>query len=267
MGDQAKLTELGAKTYKEQAIWFLNGFWRTHQQEAEKVWTYAQRYASLDSNGLDGSALDEFGAHRFLELNQETLTVVAYREHMRSIGIQQVKMVPLVQFLIFRYRVDWHELVNASQGDNQAEIAKAQELVNTARKSVQDAEVAQRELNAALAELKAQEDAYNNKTADLTAKSQTGGAVSMNRAKAELSQHLAEDPLPLRRAKINTEAAVRKAARTLEAANAALGEAEAFLEEVKRRPGEGGAGAIWWIDRELHEARAYLPTSKGGYKK
>jgi len=42
--------------------------------------------------------------------------------------------------------------------------------------------------------------------------------------------------------------------------------AEAYLREVKSKPGSAG-GALWWIDRELHEARAYLPTSKGGYAK
>jgi len=31
------------------------------------------------------------------------------------------------------------------------------------------------------------------------------GVVTRNKAKAELEIHLAEDPLPLRRAKINTE--------------------------------------------------------------
>jgi len=44
-----------------------------------------------------------------------------------------------------------------------------------------------------------------------------------------------------------------------------VAEAEAYLEEVKSTP--GGEGSLWWIDRELHEAKAYMPTSKGGYKK
>jgi len=42
-------------------------------------------------------------------------------------------------------------------------------------------------------------------------------------------------------------------------------EAEAYLEEVKNMP--GGEGSVWWLERELHEAKAYLPSSKGGYKK
>jgi len=36
--DELKLVELGDKTYKEQAVWFLNAFWLSFaQNEAEKV--------------------------------------------------------------------------------------------------------------------------------------------------------------------------------------------------------------------------------------
>lgn len=42
-------------------------------------------------------------------------------------------------------------------------------------------------------------------------------------------------------------------------------EAEAYLERVKK--GGSPKGALWWMERELHEARAYLPKSKGGYDK
>jgi len=73
-------------------------------------------------------------------------------------------------------------------------------------------------LEAALAEVKKQEDAYNAKTEDLKKKSEEGGVVSRNKAKNELAQHLAEDPLPLRQAKITAEAAVRKAEKATKAA-------------------------------------------------
>ena len=94
------------------------------------------------------------------------------------------------------------------------------------------------------------------------------------------------ETLPLRRAKITMEAATKKAEKTAaaaaEAANRAVEArhaaeeaveeaqrkveaAEAYLNEVKNNP--GGEGSVWWIERELHEAKAYLPASKGGYKK
>src|SRR3990167_5931268 len=211
-----------------------------------------------------------------------------------------------------------------TQAQKDAEAAKAAEA---------DAQAAQRELEAALAEVHAQEQAYNAKKADLEKKSEEGGVVSRNKAKAELAQHLAEDPLPLRKAKITQEAAVKRAERTTQAAAEArkaaqasstaasrarqeaeqaanqatdarqkaekdaqaasrareaataaanasaaakaeadaavdaaanrLGEAEQYLNEVRSRPGQA-FGALWWIDRELHEQKKYLPVSRGG---
>jgi len=193
--------------------------------------------------------------------------------------------------------------------EREAEAHRAKEL-SIAREA--DSKAAQKELEAAFAVVKAEEDAYNGKTEDLKRRSEEGGLVSRNKAKNELAQHLGEDPLPLRRAKISAEAAVkraekataaaaearaaaekaaseasaaraaaeeasrkataaraaaeeatRRAEEALEEAQRQLKEAEAFLAEVKAKPG-CAHGAIWWIERELHEQRKYLPTAKGG---
>jgi hypothetical protein len=50
----------------------------------------------------------------------------------------------------------------------------------------------------------------------------------------------------------------------LEEAKQRLAEAEAYLEEAKKKLPHG---ATWWLERELHERRAYLPKHKGGYNK
>merc|ERR1712125_258649 len=97
-----------------------------------------------------------------------------------------------------------------------------------------EAKSAQEELEAALAELKAQEDAYNQKKAELEKKSQEGGVVSRNKAANELAQHLAEDPLPLRRAKITAEAAVKRAEKTSKAAADARASAEASANAASK---------------------------------
>ncbi|MDP2437058.1 MAG: hypothetical protein Q8P67_15025, partial [archaeon] len=46
-------------------------------------------------------------------------------------------------------------------------------------------------------------------------------------------------------------------------AEASLADAEAELERQKAQEG-GGKGALWWIERELHEQKKFLPTSRGG---
>jgi len=251
--DKAKLEALSEKPYKDQAVWFLNAFWNSFgQKEAEKLWGYANLMIQLDTaKKAEGNALDEFMAHHFLEKNNETLTVHQMREQLRQVGIEKVKLVPFIHYLIFRFKVDWHELVNAPQG-SQEEIAKAQALVKEATARLEEA-------RQAATELKAQEDQFNRTTEQLTRKTEEGSVVQTNKAKAELAQHLASDPLPLRRAKITAEATAKKA-------QEALRKAEEFLEEAKKKGG-AGQGSLWWIDRELHEAKAYMPTSKGGYDK
>lgn len=148
------------------------------------------------------------------------------------------------------------DLVNAVLGDME-EIRKAQQKLDEVQAALRDAEQreqeskqAKRELEAALREVKSQEEARNLKTAELERKSEEGGLVSRNKAKAELAQHLAEvrsppcrsflaacingvstlqDPLPLRKAKITLEAAVKKAEKAANAAEAAADGTHSFI--------------------------------------
>jgi len=351
--DADKLKALASQNYRAQAIWFLNAFWNDVQNETEKIFSYVDKIAKLDlQKGKDGCEVDEMNMHRFLESFSETMTVREMRDTLRSKGAisDSVKLVALIHYLIFRYAVDFHVLVHASQGDNQKEIQEAQRKLDEVQTAYQESErrsdeaktaleaskkaeaqakqreaeskakaaeskvkegeahVAKQELEVALTELKAQEDAFNNKTADLQKKSAEGSVVAQNKAKNELAQHLASDPLPLRKAKITQEAAVKKAERAIKAAadarvaaeaaiveaekaTAAAGrareaseqakrdaeaaveamlvkvdEAEAFLNAVKAKPGKA-MGSIWFMERELHEKKKYMPERKGGIKK
>jgi len=325
--DNEKLTNLCNRNYKDQSIWFLNAFWETFaSKEAEKVWSYVKKCNELDLEKHDeGNGLDEVRAHKFLEGLGETLTVMALREKLRQTGAispsERPKTVPIVHYLLFRYNVDWHALVNTS-GDNSEEIAEAQRLLdaviasfqesyrraklsreaeNEARKQEEAArqqeapfKAAQEEVDAALAEVKAQEDARNSKTEQLKRQSEEGGVVQQNKAKALLAVHLQEDPLPLRKAKVTLEASLKKAEkarapfdaatkRAEEARRAAeqarqradeaveeamrrVQEAEDYMEEVKKKPGTPH-GAIWWLERQLQEQKSYLPERKGGVRK
>eukprot|EP01094_Clydonella_sp_ATCC50884_P027026 TRINITY_DN75_c0_g2_i5.p1 TRINITY_DN75_c0_g2~~TRINITY_DN75_c0_g2_i5.p1 ORF type:complete len:450 (+),score=206.45 TRINITY_DN75_c0_g2_i5:134-1351(+) len=396
--DNEKLTQLCAKSYKAQAIWFLNAFWEENgEQIAERLWEYVIKCGELDiQKHGDGNGLDEMQAHVFLESFNETLTVRELRTSLRSTGAigekERPKLVPITHYLLFKWNADWHVLVNASQGDNKAELEEAQRLLDecaakfqesearaseartalnaaisseNAAKAREDeakaaeadaiakeasakaaeAEAVQREAEAreaeapfkaatdelekALADVKAEEDAYNGKIDDCKRRAETGGVVQRNKAKNELAQLEGEDPLPLRRAKITLEAAKKKAdkarapfeaataeaesaraaatasaqaasasraeataaaeqasearaaaqaarqrseeaaaaaAEALAQAEAAMKEAEDYLEEVKAKPGVA-YGAIWWMERELHEQKKFMPESKGGIRR
>lgn len=68
------------------------------------MWGYAHLMGELDTaKKMQGNALDEFMAHHFLEKNNETLTVQQMREQLRTVGIEKVKLVPFIHFLIFRF--------------------------------------------------------------------------------------------------------------------------------------------------------------------
>eukprot|EP01083_Nonionella_stella_P003822 10981_1 len=291
--DLEKLKSLSSKTYKEQSVWFLNALWATQESEAENMWKFCNEMTELDPKGAAGCELEELTAHRFLEKQAETLTVREMRTVLRDIDLDCNHNVSLTEYLVFRYKADWHKLVNSAQSDSD-EVQKAQELLADAQRKLsvarKDAEKARKaeaaqlsaenELRAALAELQAQENAFLNKKAQLERASQTGSVMRMSLAKQELDIHMSADPLPLRRAKINQGAAVRKAERATAkahelrlSAEKSLGEAEAafetaeeYLNDVKSRAGSG-QGALWFVERELYEAKKYLPQAKGGIAK
>eukprot|EP00011_Vannellida_sp_DIVA3-517-6-12_P009319 CAMPEP_0114631298 /NCGR_PEP_ID=MMETSP0168-20121206/14337_1 /TAXON_ID=95228 ORGANISM="Vannella sp., Strain DIVA3 517/6/12" /NCGR_SAMPLE_ID=MMETSP0168 /ASSEMBLY_ACC=CAM_ASM_000044 /LENGTH=378 /DNA_ID=CAMNT_0001842853 /DNA_START=24 /DNA_END=1160 /DNA_ORIENTATION=+ len=367
--DSEKLEALCQKTYKEQAVWFLNAFWDDHESDGERLWQYAEKCAEVDiDQHEEGNGLDEMQAHVFLEKFDEALTVRQMRTKLRETGAiaekQRPKKVPLTHYLLFRFNVDWHVLVNASQGDNSKEVAEAQNKLEQVQAAFQESQAratesaaalrasaaaereaaareaeakaceaealareedarreeapfkaAQEELEAALAEVKRQEDEYQGKIDDCIARSEQGGVVSRNKAKQELAVLQAEDPLPLRKAKITLSAAHKRAEKArapfeaatkeaeaaraaatasaneasaarasaaealaaseaakaaadaaLDEAMARVGEAEAYLEEIKNRPG-CAKGALWWIERELHESKKYIPEARGGIRK
>jgi len=271
--DDEKLKELVAKTHKEQAIWFLNAFWNkaSMNKEAEKIWKYTAKFVELDLQKHEtGNTLDELNAHRFLEAFKDPLTVIEMREALRKTGAippqGKPKDFPLTHFLLATFKTDWHALVNASQGDNAEEIARCQRLMKEIQDSIPELQKAEAEARAAAAEQKKQQKIYDDKTQELQRKSSEGGMVNQNKAKAELAQHLAQDPLPLSRAKITAEAAAKKAEKAVTNARAKVEEIEKQLKELALKSGSA-AGALWWIERELHDAKQFMPSSKGGRAK
>jgi len=268
------MKELCSKNHKEQAMWFLNAFWHkaAMDKEAEKIWKYVAKFSDLDlQNRENGRALDELNAHRFLESFKETLTVLEMRETLRKTGAippnGKPKDFPLTHFLLAHFpKTDWHSLVNATQGDNAAEIAACQKLMKEIQDSIPELQKAEHEAKLASAEQKKQQQIYDDRTEELKRKSGEGGAVSQNKAKAELAQHLAADPLPLSRAKITAEAAAKRAEKAVTTAQKRIEEIEAKLKELALKSGSA-AGSLWWIERELFEAKQFLPMAKGGRTK
>jgi len=330
--DKAKLLALTRSKYSDQAIWYLNGFWTEGAEgEAENVWNYTQKFISLDEKKKEGNELDEFWSHKFLESLGETLTVINLRDKLRKIDLDANGKMSLMEYLMFKYSKSIPEVLNAPQGDPR-EIEKAQrdfrEVQNALddiqkqlqqqksaedevhkklteqkrklaeqKKAEEDVKRAEEEQAAAVKDLHQQEEAFQRTMDELIKKSEhSESLVAKNKAKQELAQLKQENPLPLRKAKITAEAALRKVEKQRKEAEAATAqvaaaareleqakrdaeaatkrvekavieieekfrEAEAYLQEVKRKGGVAN-GAIYWIERELKEAKKYLPQRK-----
>ena len=162
--------------------------------------------------------------------------------------------------------------VAAKQAADAAKVA-AEESAKAARAAA-DAEA---ENKAALAELHAQEQAYEAKKAALeqTKSDMSIGVVKRNKAANELDQLLAEDPLPLRKAKINQAAAVKKSERATKAADAAKekADADAAAAETAAQQSEAAEraavaaeddaqAAVAAAEKKLQEAIDFLESEK-----
>jgi len=281
---QAKFSELSKLKYKDQAVWFLNGFWGdgVNADVANKVWEYVRKFVELDLLGPErkgeaGNEWDQFWSAKFLEDMDTALPSLQRKEALRTIDQDSNGKMSLIEYLVWKYKKGVKETVDAPQGDNVEAIKKAQQALDRVAAQMAECEKkldlqkkAKEANDQAVAELRKQEEDYKTKCQTLEAKSkdQNATVVQRNKAANELAQLKGEDPLPLRKAKITQEAAGRaleRAIKELEQAYVALeakmAEAQEELEKVRSKPG-GGKGAIWFMQRELFEVDNRLPKAK-----
>jgi len=301
MAWKPKFAELVSKTHTQQAVWWLNGFWADGASEyAETLWNQTllmieaetgqkKLYGRRAQEVKEGCDLDELKAHIFLEKMGETLTVRELRKRLQELDIDNNKRMALSEYMLAKYKKTPQQLVNAPQGDaDEAKLNAAQEQLNRAQdqlSQVQDAlekqkaaeakvKAAEAELQAAVKELEALEAAYKAKCAELEGIANSdAGAVKKNKAKNELAQLQAEDPLPLRKAKLTQGAALKRVEKervAMEAATeavreevakaeAAVQEAVEQIEAIKKAGGGVALGAVWWMEREIIEMRKFMP--------
>jgi hypothetical protein len=120
-----------------------------------------------------------------------------------------------------------------SAKESEAIAKAAEDKLRAAEKVVRDAEA---EAVAIDTTLKSEQDAVTNEIARLDAitKDDTAGIVKRNTAVQDLARIKGSDPLPLQRAKINQEAAVRKVQRARKAAEEETGIAAAKTAEAAK---------------------------------
>jgi len=152
----------------------------------------------------------------------------------------------------------------------------AKKTAEEATKTATVAAQAAAEQKAALDALKLEENTFNAKTADLQAKSEAGGVAGM-RSKNELAQHLGEDPLPLRKAKITAAAASKKTEKADQEAKAAkeaadkdakaAAEAEKAAKQAKDAADKDKAAALVAADKAVADKAASEKSLKAAEAK
>src|SRR3990167_6393919 len=272
MADYAKLQTICGKTYKEQAVWFLNCFWEEFaSKEAELLWQYVLKNEELDLEfHKEGTGLDEMKVHVFLEKFDETLTVRDMRDKLRSTGAiaqnERPKSVPLIHYLLYKYNANWHTLVDEGrQGDNKEELAKAEKLLaevqqlfreseakaSEARKSHNEAQSAEASAKAREAEAVAAENQAKAREADAVAAEEQARQREAE-AKAREAEALASEK----------QAKEREAAAKASAAEAKERDAKAQKDAQAAKAAEAEAQAA---QRELEEALAVVHAEEKAY--
>ena len=232
--------------------------------------------------------VDEFKAHVILEKLGETLTVQALRKRLKGLDIDSNNRMAISEYMLDRFKKTPSALVNSPQGTldrtiidaAQAKCDEAQSLLERATDLKKECDIAEaplkkanEELAVVVNEIAALEKAKADKLAELEKIiNGSDGAVKKGKATQEKAQLLAEDPLPLRKAKITQEAALKRvekarapftaateaAEAARKAAEQAFVDAQAALDELKKKGGTPH-GTVWWMERVLHEKMKFMP--------
>jgi len=134
--------EVTKKTYKEQAIFYLNAFWpdEFEKSEAARDAIYKGWQGFLETDKLqweevnkkiwkqgwtEGNSLDELFSHKYLEKIGRTITVVAFRTEFRKIDVNFDKRMAMIEYLLFEHKHSVAELMDKPQGDNSKELDDA----------------------------------------------------------------------------------------------------------------------------------------------
>eukprot|EP00968_Pinguiococcus_pyrenoidosus_P017647 scaffold1778_cov246-Pinguiococcus_pyrenoidosus.AAC.17 len=108
-----------------------------------EIYNIMQKCIELSPDGEDGKELDEFHAHRLMESFGSAMTVQEMRQALATIDIDFNRQVSLSEYLIHRYKVDWHFLVVAQASGKSAKLVLAQRHLEHAKSKLSAAKEAE----------------------------------------------------------------------------------------------------------------------------
>ena len=182
----------------------------------EQVWKWTQTIIKLDDKSTKGCNLNEIKSHLFIEKSGSATTWVKFRDVMRKIDKDFNNHMSLMQFFIFIHKLDWKDLIKRDTVYDKA----AQDALDEANAALEQSRAAMMEVKAGLEKIQAEEEKKARYIAKKKAIAEDTNLSTVKRGKAfnEMKQAEGEDPLPLRKAKLEQKAAVRRAVKAVNAA-------------------------------------------------
>jgi len=225
-------------------------------EESDQTLTARERKAAIreiDVNSDGQMACVEYLLYKYIAAIKSAEAVVAAKQGQaqevaacQAIIDRVTAMLPEVEAKLAGQRLAKSEVVAALVAVKSAQSAAKAALTEQERAEAElvaaarTAELAKVELARAVAELEAQEAAHTAELArlELLAVDETVGPVKRGMAANTLAALKNEDPLPLRRAKLTAEAALRKVQKKEAAAQTAAAEAASATGQCKAKCAE-----------------------------
>ena len=106
---EEKLQQLGKFKFADLATWMLNTMWpKEKDAHAEEQWNFVAMFSEFEiENHAEGCDLNEMGMHRVFEWMDKHQTMQEIRVHIRKVGIESLKRISMIHFLVFNYGYDW----------------------------------------------------------------------------------------------------------------------------------------------------------------
>jgi hypothetical protein len=237
-----EISKIAQLNFRDQAIYFLNAYWiefgkkegKFETQGPEHVWKLREVIKSIDQDQIAEEKKQAWDAQFTGYKEGNALNEVYARKFLEKIGQTLTAIAFRSKFKELDVdgdkKMSLVEYLLLEYGVKPADLVKRPQGANEALLKVQ----------ADLEEVKKQISAVEKEKADLSAAAQAGG-VKGNAAKASLAQLESADNIHLRKA---------------------LTSAEAGFRAVQKEVG-APAGGVWWLQREIEEAKKYQKGGKG----
>eukprot|EP00461_Guttulinopsis_vulgaris_P002627 UN02628 len=206
----AKIKEVTSKTYRDQAIFYLNAFWndstKPASEEAEQVYQLINDFSKEDHiKGKNGNELNAVQAFNVLQRRGQTLTALELKAQLRKVDIDANGEMALAEYLLFINNRDPIAFVTNPQGtvdpvkmkaleDKMNQLSETFDALNTQlaaeAKAAEEAKVAE----AAAVKQEAEAKAAEQVALDEEAKAKAAEQVALDEeAKAKAAEQVALD--------------------------------------------------------------------------